>query len=95
MKTPVNKHSCRNNCYPIQYKNHIYFYASKDIKKGDEINFSYIDTNGVSIKERQSHLLADYYFKCQCDLCREEEEELISLLNNKKNQKKKVQKKNK
>ncbi|OUM61059.1 hypothetical protein PIROE2DRAFT_13055 [Piromyces sp. E2] len=66
-------HSCRNNCYPIQYKNHIYFYASKDIEKGDEVNFSYIDTNGVSIKERQAHLLKDYYFKCQCDLCCEEE----------------------
>ncbi|KAG4095012.1 SET domain-containing protein [Neocallimastix lanati (nom. inval.)] len=73
-------HSCRNNCYPVQYKNHIYFYASKNIKKGDEINFSYIETEGVSLKDRQAHLFADYYFKCQCDLCLEEENKALSLL---------------
>ncbi|ORX86351.1 SET domain-containing protein [Anaeromyces robustus] len=86
-------HSCRNNCYPVQYKNHIYFYASKDIQEGEEINFSYIDTEGVSLKDRQVHLLNDYYFKCQCELCLEEENELISPINTKKNQKKKDKKK--
>ncbi|ORY11383.1 SET domain-containing protein [Neocallimastix californiae] len=76
----IFNHSCRNNCYPVQYKNHIYFYASKNIKKGDEINFSYIETEGVSLKDRQAHLFADYYFKCQCDLCLEEENKALSLL---------------
>ena len=49
--------------------------AIRDIKIGEEILISYLDTEdagfdgGLPVKERRIYLLKNYGFICKCDLC--------------------------
>ena len=69
-------HSCRPNVSPVWNPKsdvpiEIHFLALSDIKKGDEINFSYIDMNVKDVEERRK-MLIDYGFICECVRCKEE-----------------------
>ena len=62
--------------YPSIVKNdqpiEIQFIALKNIKKNDELNFSYIDSNVINYQTRRE-MLKDYGFVCQCPRCLKEE----------------------
>jgi hypothetical protein len=72
-------HSCTPNVSPVwvpagDASIQLHFVALKEIKEGDELNFSYIDANIVNVKERRN-MLRDYGFICQCVRCQAEAEE--------------------
>jgi hypothetical protein len=46
--------------------------ACKEIKKGDEITFSYTWDVSPGVREHHAKLLRDYEFNCRCDSCIEE-----------------------
>lgn len=46
--------------------------ASKTIKKGDEITFSYTWDVSPGVRQHHAKLLRDYKFHCKCDSCVEE-----------------------
>uniref|UniRef100_A0A915CRW4 SET domain-containing protein n=1 Tax=Ditylenchus dipsaci TaxID=166011 RepID=A0A915CRW4_9BILA len=60
-------HSCIENCMRIFYGDIMMVYAAIDIKKGDEILYSYVHPL-QDYKERQLRLRL-YNFTCNCELC--------------------------
>uniref|UniRef100_A0A915CQF9 SET domain-containing protein n=1 Tax=Ditylenchus dipsaci TaxID=166011 RepID=A0A915CQF9_9BILA len=60
-------HSCMENCMRIFYGDIMMVYAAIDLKKGDEILYSYVHPL-QDHKERQLRLRL-YNFTCNCELC--------------------------
>jgi len=66
-----------HSCYPNVFKffhnnaNHISFYATRDIKAGEALTFSYIDLND-SYHVRQQITQNTYCFACKCERCEDE-----------------------
>jgi hypothetical protein len=66
-------HSCSPNVSPVWCPDAdqpivLNFVALKDIKQGEELNFSYIDATLESVEERRL-MLKDYGFVCECSRC--------------------------
>lgn len=63
-------HSCQPNIKFYEKNNAMYFEALTDIKKGDELTYSYLRNSGVTTdKDKKMYLIQHYNFKCQCKLC--------------------------
>lgn len=64
-------HSCAPNAKTTYYVNGgpISVEATRDIRKGEEVNISYCD-EGQSRKARQEYLKEYYHFTCACPKCR-------------------------
>jgi hypothetical protein len=61
-------HSCGPNLGVVQDKTVLIMYALHDIKKGDEVNISYLELNRLT-EIRRKHLMNEYNFFCLCDRC--------------------------
>lgn len=68
-------HSCNPNVNYWVVNNSLEVECSlvREVKKGDELTISYIDTTGT-LEERREKLKDGYLFECQCTKCRYEEE---------------------
>jgi hypothetical protein len=63
-------HSCKPNIYFYQKNNLMYFEALVDIKKGNELCYSYLrNYNFINQKDKQNYLFNHYNFICQCSQC--------------------------
>ena len=63
-------HSCKPNVYFYQKNNLMYFEALNDIKKNDELCYSYLrNYNFINQKDKQNYLLNHYNFICKCVMC--------------------------
>ena len=77
-------HSCLGNCEHEFLEDHgaMIMIASRDIKAGDEICFSYLD--GAKAKDRKQKLIDNWGFECKCKACLDDslsaKMELIDLL---------------
>eukprot|EP01117_Protostelium_nocturnum_P017830 TRINITY_DN732_c0_g1_i4.p1 TRINITY_DN732_c0_g1~~TRINITY_DN732_c0_g1_i4.p1 ORF type:complete len:205 (+),score=0.42 TRINITY_DN732_c0_g1_i4:640-1254(+) len=67
-------HSCRPNCVVASSfpDHHIKVIALREIKKGEQLCFSYIDEE-QPCSSRQQQLWDRYLFHCKCHKCKEEE----------------------
>lgn len=61
-------HSCSPNCLLAFKGTTILLKTIYPIHSGEELNFTYIDSNDPS-PVRQNRLLEDYFFKCSCSKC--------------------------
>ena len=63
-------HSCQPNVKFYEKNNAMYFEASTDIKKGDELTYSYLRNSKTKTnKDNKKYLIQHYNFECQCKLC--------------------------
>lgn len=63
-------HSCNPNIYFYKKNNLMYFEALIDIKKGEELCYSYLrNYNFINQKDKQNYLLNHYNFICKCHIC--------------------------
>ena len=71
-------HSCSPNVEPMfPYNNHmVEMKATRKIEKNEHLCISYIDSENLSVQERQHKLLHGYGFQCRCEKCLEE---MVSL----------------
>lgn len=64
-------HSCNPNVKFYEFNNAMYFETLYDIKKGDELTYSYLrNANIKSEDDKQVYLLNHYNFQCNCSLCK-------------------------
>ncbi|KAM9957415.1 hypothetical protein ACTFIR_009520 [Dictyostelium discoideum] len=61
-------HSCIPNCESVRDGSDMTFKSLFPIKKGDQINISYLALD-KSTKRRRDYLKFGYYFHCQCPRC--------------------------
>lgn len=61
-------HSCKPSILYSYINGLMLLYAARDIEVNEELHLSYVDTL-ISKAERQQHLLNDYGFVCDCELC--------------------------
>ncbi|XP_031475102.1 methyltransferase FGSG_00040 [Nymphaea colorata] len=64
-------HSCNPNARRLHVGDRILVHSSKDLRKGEEITFSYFDTF-LPLKKRQE-LGKNWGFLCKCERCKVEE----------------------
>ncbi|KAH7712628.1 TPR domain protein [Aphelenchoides avenae] len=60
-------HSCVGNAYRAFYGDVLVGHAIRDIKKGEEITWSYVE--GEQPLEAREESLRHYGFRCECELC--------------------------
>ena len=72
-------HSCDPNCVISFEGPNAFITAIKDIKQDSEITISYIPLP-MSLLKRNVQLKLQYYFSCQCPLCRKQKEEKIDQM---------------
>uniref|UniRef100_UPI00358EEA8A histone-lysine N-methyltransferase SMYD3-like n=1 Tax=Myxine glutinosa TaxID=7769 RepID=UPI00358EEA8A len=61
-------HSCEPNCVTVFDGIKLLLRTVKDVQQGEELLISYIDTLAGSC-DRQSRLMHQYHFTCECRLC--------------------------
>jgi hypothetical protein len=68
-------HDCDPNCsYSSRArKGHLVYFATKDIKEGDLISFSYIEKEHLPASQRRDHLQRTKNFYCKCQKCLDED----------------------
>jgi hypothetical protein len=66
----LNNHSCYPNVSFKESDGYMIFKTIRDIRKGEELYISYINTTNMNTKERQNHLLKNYGFICECIKCK-------------------------
>ena len=64
-------HSCDPNCYSERKGPVLFVVADAEIRQGNELTISYIDTNQPR-SARQTFLKQHYHFACQCQRCEAE-----------------------
>ncbi|KAI0506120.1 hypothetical protein F5B22DRAFT_479275 [Xylaria bambusicola] len=64
-------HSCTPNAYVQFIGRKAVLHAYQDIKKGEEIEISYIDRN-LHLSHRQEALRTRYHFTCTCPCCKDD-----------------------
>jgi hypothetical protein len=65
-------HNCKASVITVcdRRDNIISVYSLKHLKKGEEINISYLGNQNLSFEERQKILIEKYSFVCNCELCK-------------------------
>ena len=64
-------HSCLNNCTKFAIGNYIFIIATRNIEKGEEIMFSYVEN--LSTPKLKKQALRRFKFECTCDMCTKDE----------------------
>ncbi|KAI2797476.1 hypothetical protein BLOT_013033 [Blomia tropicalis] len=72
-------HSCDPNSEWFIRNGSIYISTKKQVSEGEELTLSYGPNNKCSIKERQTHLLKNYYFLCNCSKCINDSKSVLAL----------------
>ncbi len=63
-------HSCKPNIYFYEKNNMMYFEALNNIKKGEELCYSYLrNYTFINQKDKQNYLFNHYNFICKCIIC--------------------------
>nr|CAB3496955.1 unnamed protein product [Digitaria exilis] len=68
-------HSCQPNARRTHVGDHAIVHASRDIKAGEEITFSYFDVLVPVSKRREAS--SAWGFECKCDRCRLESDDFV------------------
>ncbi|XP_061734882.1 histone-lysine N-methyltransferase SMYD3 isoform X2 [Nerophis ophidion] len=71
-------HDCRPNCVMVFEGAKIHLRAILDIKPGEELTISYIETLSLT-EERQKQLEDQYHFTCRCQKCDSQDTDCLML----------------